>query len=103
MEKQLFSRYLGDFSTGLRVKQARDYLMAFGTLHMCVRLLLVLSNKGEGEWWDRDHCLANDKIGITPQEADRLCLRASRWSQTNALTRPLSGWLQDLSSKIKAL
>ena len=42
---------------------ARDYLMTFGTLHMCVRLSLILSRKEDDDWWDRDYCLDGDKIG----------------------------------------
>lgn len=103
LEAELLHAVLPDFSAGRSAGEARDYLMAFGTLHMCIRLSLVLSNKGGGDWWDRERCLAGDKVGVTAPEAKRLCARARRWSQASPLTRPLSGWLQGLTSRIEAL
>ena len=103
LEAELLETFLPEFSVGRCAKQGRDYLMAFGTLHMCIRLSLILSHKGDGDWWDRDYCLASDKIGVTAQEAGLLCRRAARWSQTNPLTRPLSSWFESLNTKIEAL
>ncbi len=63
-EPELLADYLAEF-TGDDPAAAWDYLMTFGTLHMCVRLSLILSRKEDGDWWDRDYCLGGDKIGVT--------------------------------------
>ncbi|HJM90897.1 MAG: hypothetical protein QF603_00295 [Alphaproteobacteria bacterium] len=41
-------------------------------------LSLILSQKVNDDWWDRDYCLAGDKIRVTPPEATKLAHRAAR-------------------------
>ncbi|MBT3492017.1 MAG: phosphotransferase, partial [Rhodospirillaceae bacterium] len=53
-EAALLDEYLDKFSAETRGDDgasARDYLMIFGTLHMCVRLSLILSHKIDDDWW----------------------------------------------------
>ncbi len=82
---------------------ARDYLTTFGTLHMCVRLSLILSRKDDGDWWDRDYCLAGDKIGVTLQEALKLARHAARWAAASTLLSPLSPWFEDVADRVQEL
>lgn len=101
-EAALLATYLADF-TDDDPAAARDYLMTFGTLHMCVRLSLILSRKDDGDWWDRDYCLNGDKIGITLQEATTLARRAARWSAASTLLGPLSPWFGAVADRVQDL
>jgi hypothetical protein len=101
-EPELLADYLAEF-TGDDPAAAWDYLMTFGTLHMCVRLSLILSRKEDGDWWDRDYCLGGDKIGVTLPEALTLARRAARWSAASTLLAPLSPWFNDVASRMQEL
>ncbi|MBT3532911.1 MAG: phosphotransferase, partial [Rhodospirillaceae bacterium] len=101
-EAILLDGYLADF-TGNDSSAAHDYLMTFGTLHMCVRLSLILSRKDGGEWWDRDYCLGGDKIGVTLSEAITVAGRAARWSAASRLLASLSPWFGDVAERIHEL
>jgi hypothetical protein len=101
-EAVLLDDYLAEF-TGGDEASARDYLMLFGTLHMCVRLSLILSNKMDDDWWDRDYCLAGDKIGVTLGEATKLAHRAARWSADSSLVAALSPWFSDIADRMPDL
>ncbi|MDA1100096.1 MAG: phosphotransferase [Proteobacteria bacterium] len=101
-EGDLLEIYLADFA-GDKPAAARDYLMTFGTLHMCVRLSLILSRKDDGDWWDRGYCLVGDKIGVTLQEATKVAGRAGRWSAASSLLAPLSPWFKDIADRVQEL
>ena len=101
-EAALLESYLADFA-GDDSGAARDYLMTFGTLHMCVRLSLILSRKEDDDWWDRDYCLDGDKIGVTLREATTLAGRAARWSAASTLLAPLSPWFADVANRMREL
>ena len=100
LESQLLDTYLPLFSEQRTVDQSRDYLMTFGTLHMCVRLSLILSHKGDGKWWDRQRALAGDKIGVTADSVERLCQRAARWSAASSVLQSLSGWFLEIQDRV---
>lgn len=100
LEEKILKTHLPEFSAGRSVKQARDYLMVFGTLHMCVRLSLILSNKGDGDWWDRDHCLAGDKVGVTREAVRNLCQRTKRWAEHTTILATLSDWIVRVENEI---
>ncbi len=70
-----------------KASESLEYLAIFGTMHMGIRLGLILSHKGDGPWWSHEHCLAGDKIGITREAAVRTCRRASRWASRSDLLR----------------
>lgn len=103
MEEQLLQEYLPLFSGERSSQEACDYLRSFGSLHMCVRLLLILSRKGEGEWWNRQKSLAGDKIGVTADSAERLCRRAAHWSALSPMLAPLSSWFVNVQATIAKL
>lgn len=66
-------------------------------LHSCVRLSLIFNRKGEGDWWNREMCLAKDKIGITAAHVDLLCTRAANWAIDVKALHPLIGLLHDIN------
>lgn len=84
-EGHLLDRHLDKFKDEHDADATFEYLMVYGTLHMCVRLGLILdhkvNNKGgrkghgenEGDWWDAKYCLSGDKIGVTQIMAERQC------------------------------
>jgi len=102
-EDQLLDRHLDKFRDGLDADTAFEYLMTYGTLHMCVRLGLILDRKGDDEWWDEDYCLAGDKIGVTRKMAERQCRRAGRWAAKSGLLRGLSDWFEQAHMTIAKL
>jgi len=102
LEDRLLARYVPRFAGSMSESKAFDYLMAYGSFHMVVRLGLILKYM-DGAWWDLDHCLAEDKVGVTLECAQRLCRRGARWSARNALTEPLSDWFRQIEPDIEAL
>lgn len=102
LEDQLLARYIPRFAGSMSESDATDYLMAYGSFHMTVRLGLILKYM-DGKWWDLDRCLAEDKVGVTFECAQRLCRRGARWSARNPLTEPLSQWFRNIEPRIEAL
>ena len=78
-----------------------DYLALFGTLHMIVRLDVILKLKGNGPWWNADVCLEHDLLGVTADETAALARRAARWAARAAVTEPLAPWLRELAPRLR--
>jgi len=83
LESALLKRFLPLFALQSRrsPEDALVYLSRFGCLHTCIRLFLVLKNKGEGVWWNPEACELTDRVGVTAAGARRLCSRGARWSR----------------------
>lgn len=101
-EKSVIKRYLPKFADVMSEQEASDYLMAYGTFHMTIRLGLILRHM-KGTWWDMDYCIAGDKVGINLLCAQRLCSRAARWSKRCSLTKPLSPWFDEVHKHLDTL
>jgi len=82
LESALVKRFLPLFAIQSQrsPEDALVYLSRFGSLHTCMRLLLVLKHKGDGAWWSAEACERADRVGVTAQAARRLCARGARWS-----------------------
>jgi hypothetical protein len=82
LESALLKRFLPLFAIQSKrsPEDALVYLSRFGSLHTCMRLLLVLKHKGDGAWWSAEACERTDRVGVTAQAARRLCARGARWS-----------------------
>lgn len=91
------------FAFGQTPEEATSYFGCFGSLHICMRLGLILWNKGDGDWWDEAYCLDFDKVAVTQQAALRLCGRGARWSELSAETEPLAVWFREISERITTL
>lgn len=103
METDLFNTYLGAFSLGMSPEETEHYVRTLGCFHTCVRLQLVLSNKGDGKWWSMTKCLDGDKVGVTKRCSRRLVWRATDWADHDPLTRPLVAWFKATEDYIEAL
>jgi hypothetical protein len=77
-----------------------EYLMAFGALHTCIRLRLVLGDRKDGRWRDGKACLEHDKIGTTFDYARTLCERGARWASRARLTEALVPWFRALPERM---
>ncbi|MBI4182481.1 MAG: phosphotransferase [Proteobacteria bacterium] len=97
-EARLLGKWLPGFAPEPRA--GLEYLMTFGVFHMCVRLALILSNKGEDPWWDWDYCLAGDKVGVVREAAVRTAGRAARWAAAAPLAAVLSPWLEAVGRRL---
>jgi len=103
IEEQLLKNHLMSFSDDLDAETAREYLMTYGVLHLCVRLGLILDRKADAPWWDEQYCIDGDKIGVTLKMAKRQCQRAGRWSVDSNLLRGLAPWFRQLEQKLDTL
>ncbi|MGI9508659.1 MAG: phosphotransferase [Geminicoccaceae bacterium] len=103
IEASLLQEHLPAFADDLSVDEARAYLGAFGSLHTCVRLVLILENKDGDDWWDWNYCLERDKVGVTLKGAKRLCARGARWAAWNHLTEPLVTWFDEVAQRLAKL
>lgn len=102
-EEALLQSHLAAFADDFTLDEARAYIGAFGSLHTCVRLELILENKGDGDWWDWAYCLERDKVGVTLKGAERLCARGARWAAWNPLTEPLVPWFAKVMQHLSEL
>jgi hypothetical protein len=101
-EARLIARFLPSFSNGSAPGVAHDYLMTFGTLHSCIRLSLILTEKAGGPWWNTQRCLDHDSVGVTLEMALRVCRRAARCAARGELTQGLSPWLLSIAEHLQA-
>lgn len=100
-EDRLIERHLARFSRSRSQVEAFDYLMAFGVFHMMARMHRAIRYRyRDGEWWSREKCLHNDKIGVTPTEVGLMCDRARRWSLRFAPLHTLAPWCENLMEKL---
>ena len=102
MELRLIDAFVGKFADSGAAHAAREYLYAYGTFHMVVRLALILKHK-RAEWWDLDHCIERDKVGVTLLCARRICRRAERWSGRSSLVAPLAPWFSAICQAIEGM
>lgn len=103
IETQLVDEYITEFADQFDDLMARQYFYAFGVFHSTVRLGLILSNKENKSWWDFQYCLDGDKVGVTLELAQRLCIRASRWAQYSEMTNNLAPWYLNIAEKLEEL
>jgi hypothetical protein len=99
-EETLLTTVIKTLDDKANTSESLSYLLTFGTFHMCQRLSLILSKKGDDTWWDPSECITNDRVGVFQIAAKRTCNKASRWAKKNELTAPLSPWFEKLSNAI---
>jgi hypothetical protein len=102
-EEALIDRYLPRFSAHSAQADPRAYLAAMGTLHMSVRLALILHHKADGSWWDDAVCIADDKVGVMRPTALALCEKAARWAARAPATARLAPWFGRVREHIASL
>jgi hypothetical protein len=84
------------------LREAERYFAAFGTLHLLLRLGVLLITKGAGGWWDEDLAHAHDLIGVTRECALRLISRAARFAAKVEELQPLGEWTTSLPGRLPA-
>lgn len=102
-ENQLLNKYIPLFQDGLTLKHAHSYCRVFGMLHCCTRLCLILSEKKGKNWGDHKKIIEGDKVGVTLEQAQRLCLRASDWCNHEPMIRNMSPWFLAISDHLTKL
>lgn len=102
-ENKLIEQHLDSFADGHRFDFAHDYLRAYGVLHMCVRLGRMLYYKGQNSWNQLDETLNRKTHGTSLKQAQRLCTRASYWSDQISALNPLTGWFLELRDRLEDL
>ena len=103
MEDALFASHLDAFRGPFEGDELEHYVRTLGCFHTCVRLELILDNKGTGDWWSLTKCLDGDKVGITRRCCRRILWRAAAWADHDPLTRPLVPWFRDLEAYIERI
>ncbi len=97
-EARLVRSHLSAFNRSMSADQAQHYLRLFGVTHMLLRLRMATKlYHRDNHWWDRNHCLTGDKVGVTQTECARLVERLKRWSDGVPEWRGLAPWLEDVS------
>ena len=81
---------------------AETYVAAFGTLHLLLRLNVILKTKGAAGWWDEEDCHAHELLGVTRNCAVRLLSRAAHWASKVPEFEPLAGWIRSLPERLPA-
>ncbi len=102
VEQELIDGFVEKFAGDLGEKSARTYLSVFGTLHMCIRLELILRRKKDGPWWSYQSCLNKDTVGATRLQFLELTKKATRWAAQHPSTSPLSPWLIEFGETMVA-
>ena len=97
---RLIDDFINVFADGLPEVFARQYLTIMGTLHMCIRIGLILDRKGDGPWWSNDACRDLDLIGVTEWHFSNLVSRIGRWVEDDRSLSPLKGWLDEIRLKV---
>ena len=103
IEARLLNEHLPEFRGRRTPQAALQYFYAFGALHLCVRLELILGYRlRDGKWWDLRKCIAKDKVGMTKDCCLSLCVRGARWAAASWNTLPLVNWFHAVSKRISA-
>lgn len=102
-ENSLLHKYIHHFQDSFSLEHAYSYCRVFGVLHCCTRLTLILSEKEEDGWGDHQRILEGDKVGVTLEQAQRLCQRVAGWCEQEPLVENLSEWLLEVSDCLSEL
>ena len=81
---------------------ALRFLVCFTTLQAVQRLDMILNRIERAGWTDGDRALRLDKIGATPQMAQRLSLHGADWAARDARVAPLAGWFEKVGAALIA-
>lgn len=101
-EGSLIEKYLPLFWRDSSDERATHYFYVAGCLQILFRLrLAVRYYDRDSKWWDRDYCLAGDKVGVTPGEVLRLCERLMRWSRQDEILHPFGPWAREVLSVLQ--
>ncbi|WP_162652838.1 hypothetical protein [Lentilitoribacter sp. Alg239-R112] len=105
-EEKLIEQYLPKFAGGMSTGQAYTYFPIASLIQIAFRLRLAIKYKmQEGKWWDREKCLAGDKVGVTPPEVTRLLNRAIRLTNgsvgCNERIKDCRVWIDNIAKKLE--
>jgi hypothetical protein len=78
-----------------------EYLMAFGTLHMCVRLHVMLNTREKSLWRQTTLGWPAERSDVSLETIAQTCRRGARWAANSPLTEPLGPWLYSLPDLIQ--
>ena len=81
---------------------AATYVAAFGTLHLLLRLNVILKTKGAAGWWNEEDCHAHELLGVTRNCALRLLSRAAHWASQVPEFERLAAWIRTLPEQLPA-
>jgi hypothetical protein len=79
-----------------------QYLMAFGALHICVRLHVMLNTRDNSLWRQSALGWPEERPDVSLEAISRTCRRGVRWASNSSLTEPLSEWLFALPDLVQA-
>lgn len=103
VESRLLDRYLGAFADNLDARDAQQYFYTYGVLHICTRLMLILSEHQTKQWRSAADCIKYDGVGLHPMFAMGLCQRAARWAERSESLFVLVPWFKRLEARFSQL
>lgn len=94
-EKRLLEQHIEHFNEGHYPGGPYTYLRVFGSMHMSVRLsILIREMMRHGKWnYSPDYGLA----GGAPRTISNILGRGQRWAEAALVTRPLADWFGAVS------
>ena len=99
-EAELITRHLGQIAGADYQGDPVEYLMAFGALHMCVRLHVMLNARENSLWRQATLGWPDERSGVSLETISRTCRRGARWAANSVLAEPLGEWLYSLPAFI---
>jgi len=100
LESRLLDRHTKIFAGDHYKGDPYHYLSCFGTLHMCIRMHVVLNSVGDSRWAS----MRPDGSGLaddaTNEAIRRTCQRGARWARRSPLTEPLADWLSSVPAMV---
>lgn len=89
IEASLIAEHLPAFGGVERVQAA----CLLGSLYVVRRMVMILSYKGDDDWWDSDAALARDLPFVRAEAISRLVSRGQRWMRQSVELEALADWL----------
>jgi hypothetical protein len=99
-EDRLLARHVPLFADCNSAKQAFSYLRAYGVMHICIRLAMILTEHANEGWLDFNDCLQNDRTNVSPEAVRRLCQRGVRWASQEPTVRVLGTWFEQVGRRL---
>ncbi|MEE9314771.1 MAG: phosphotransferase [Rhizobiaceae bacterium] len=98
-QTSLEQHFLPLFNRTKSPDEGYEYLRVFGVTHTVIRLRMALKYRiKDGRWWDRQKCLAGDKVGVTESETSRLISRGKRLANDVPQLRPYIAWFDEIAA-----
>lgn len=100
-EVVILNEFIPKFGKRMPADKALQYFFVAGCLQLSFRLKLAVEYRTrDNKWWDREHCLKGDKVGVTASEVTRLCDRMINWAENLEILKPYADWAETVKKSL---